>query len=202
MSRFPDEGDDLASLPLRTLRAGMGLLRAAQNRFPSPLYFAAQPTGRFNCLQGTVYLAETLVGAIAESIVRNAADLRPEHKIVHETSLLSRSIYEVQSQRDLRVLDLTIPELGRYRLDARIFSEYDSTTQEQPYRWGPAWAAHANALGLDGLMYRSRHHTDSLCIALFRHVEADLTWTPLYAMADDRVLEVLEDLFDWSVLRT
>lgn len=154
MSRFPDAGDVLDELPRHTLDAGTGFFRAAQNQFPSPMHFATQPNGRFNGPQGTLYLAETLIGAVAESIVRNVAEMRPEQKIVHESSLKAHSIYMVRSGHDLRVLDLTVPELGRFQLDARIFSEYDSTTPERPYHWGPAWASHAHDLGLDGLRYR------------------------------------------------
>lgn len=201
MSRFPDAGDVLEKLPLCTLNAGAEFYRAAQNRFQSPLYFATRPTGRFNCPQGTVYLAETLIGAVAESIVRNVAEMRPAQRIVHESSLKARSIYVVTSGRNLQLLDLSVPELGRYRLDARIFSEYDRTAPERPYHWGPAWASHAHDLGLDGLRYRSRHHTNSLCIALFSKVETELSWTSWCTMDDDRVLEVLEEVFDWSVLR-
>lgn len=201
MSRLPDDGDILAALPLQVVPTGTTLFRATKNHYLSPLYFSTDTSGRFNCTQGTLYLAETLTGAMAESIVRNAAELTQDQKITHESSLQERSIYEVAIQDDLQVLNLSVPELGKYRFDSRIFSEYAGSGSERPYIWGPAWAAHAHGLGLDGIRYRSRHHTESHCLALFGHTAAAISWNHRHTLMDDAVLQILEDIFDWAILR-
>lgn len=96
-------------------------------------------------------------------------------------------------------MDIARPDLARYRLDARLYAEYDDGGLHE-YRHGPEWADHLRNLGLDGILYPSRHHTASRCLALFERETATLTHDSLGALWDHaEVLEVLESVFDWGI---
>lgn len=76
MSRLPAITDVVGNLPCRTLPAGSGWHRITGLAYPSPLYFDRGAGSRFNPASGTfgaLYLAETLTGALTESLCRNAA---------------------------------------------------------------------------------------------------------------------------------
>jgi RES domain-containing protein len=202
VSRLPDAGDRLEQLPVWSVPAGSRWLRIAAHRFPTPLFFNRAPGGRFNPRSrrfGTLYLAQTLVGAIAESICRGAAQRPVDGRTVSEIYLRSRSLYRIEIGAALRLADFTVSRLARYRLDARIYAEYDAEGPNE-YRHGPEWADHLQTLGLDGILYPSRHHTASQCLAVFQRESLPLDHRSLGTLWEqDEVLEVLETEFDWSI---
>lgn len=201
MSRLPSDEDSLEHLPLSVIETPSRWLRIARIEHRTPLYFNRMPGGRFNPTSGrfgTLYCARDLVGALAESVCRGAAGLPPDARVVSEAGLAAQALYEIRILVELRVADFSVPNLARYGLDARIFSEYEDALAE--YRFGPIWADHLCSLGLDGILYPSRHHTRSLCLALFERDEADLDWQFIGTLLEsDRALAVLETVFDWGI---
>ena len=225
MSRFPDAGDDREHLPITSLAASTWL-RVSAGKFESPLHWSVGHTGRFTPASGavgTLYLAETLTGSLAESVCRDAVWLRACEKFTPVHDLQQLDLHEIGLPEAIQVLDLTVPHLARYRLDAQIWSQRDF---RNGYQWGPAWAAHAISLGLNGILYFSRSHTQSRCLALFgspseshgsasydsapydkdRHIiepavtQPGITWRKRYSLMSDEVLECLEKEFEWGLI--
>ena len=206
MSRAPDNGDTRNTLPIKRLAEGETWERIGSNAFPSPIHWSKEAGGRFNPASedfGVCYMAADLRGAVAESICRNVAGLDESQKFTSETALARKSRYQITLQKELCVLDFTVPNLAAYRLDALITSEYNLVEvggiRKAEYRWGPLWADHASRIGLDGILYRSRHHTDAICLALFERPPAGLYANCLSDCNTDAVLEVLEEDFDWGL---
>lgn len=203
MSRLPAVTDDAGNLPCRTVPAGSDWHRITGLAHASPLYFARAAGSRFNPASatfGTLYLAETLTGALAESLCRNAALKARTHRFTPLADLGARGDFLVTIRPALRLLDLTVPNLVRYGLTADLYAEYDGRLA-RPYRWGPAWADHVHGLGLDGICYPSRHHTACICLALFERPFADCEWQ-LVARLDRHfeALRLLSDEFDWAIV--
>lgn len=140
MSRLPAVTDDAGNLPCRTVPAGSDWHRITGLAHASPLYFARAAGSRFNPASatfGTLYLAETLTGALAESLCRNAALKARTHRFTPLADLGARGDFLVTIRPALRLLDLTVPNLVRYGLTADLYAEYDGRLA-RPYRWGPA----------------------------------------------------------------
>lgn len=203
MSRLPEVTDDENSLPCRFLPAGSRWHRIARLAHASPLHFDRAAGSRFNSGSasfGTLYLAETLTGALAESLCRNAALRLRCHRHTPLPELAARGDYMVTIGVPMRVLDLTVPNLVRHGLTADLYGEYDAR-RPVPYRWGPAWADHVHGLGLDGILYPSRHHTACICLAVFERSITDFRHA-LVAPLDrhPEALRVLDEVFDWAIV--
>lgn len=202
MSRLPNNDDRLDNLPITRIKRESRWLRISRTAYPSPLFFNTAPGGRFNPKSGefgTLYCARDLVGVLAESICRGAANMPRNQRIVSADELAAQGLYQIDIAAPLRVADFTIAHLARYGLDARIYAEYEESDEE--YHFGPAWADHLRTLGLDGILYPSRHHTTSQCLALFEQTDRELSWVLLSTLLNSEpVLKVLEDTFDWGII--
>lgn len=200
MSRLPDPGDIRGELPETVIRAGASFLRLSPSSHSNQLYFSVQ--GRFASAAAGVtslYLADSLETAIAETICRNAATRAPSEKFVSLTTLQRLGLYRFDIQRDLVLLDFGVVNLARYRLDANIYADWSSG--EPAYRFGPAWAERAAALGFDGIRYPSRHYPAGVAIACFEPVKnrSIATYT-LLRVGDDRTIRrILYEEFDWGI---
>ncbi len=202
MSRRPRAEDTRERLPVMPLAAGSDWLRVTSTCHDAPLYFDRQPGSRFNAHSqrfGTLYCARTVVGVLAESICRNAAELEPHLRIVPSAYLANQGLYRLSIKEPLTVANFTAPQLARYGLDARIFAEYQGGPQ--PYEFGPHWADHLFDAGLDGILYPSRHHLLSPCLALFEHPERTIEYQLLSTLIhSDEVLHALLEVFDWGIM--
>ncbi|QCF28095.1 RES family NAD+ phosphorylase [Hydrocarboniclastica marina] len=200
MSRLPVSTDTLAELPVSTLASGQRLYRVNETGYPSPVFYSTSAENRWTPVAGSpgvCYLAISKTGAIAESVCRNSAYLEEEEKIVSLNALSTKGMYEIHLTEPVQVLDLTVSNLGRYRLDATILSDYDQT-RSPPYKFCPAWASHAVSLGLHGILYRSRHVIDEPCLALFEG-SASLQSSLFDDLRHPELLAILEEQFGWAV---
>ncbi len=201
MSRLPESSDTLDSLPINTVDAGSRYYRVNSIGHPTSVFYSRSRQNRWTPLAGSVgvcYMAEMEVGALAESVCRNAAQLRVAEKFTSIDELHRLGMYGLQVQGSVDVLDLTVPNLSKYRLDAGILADYDKSAWP-PYRFCPAWATRAVDLGLGGVLYRSRHHVDQLCLALFG-LDVLVDEVRLGTLDENHYLGILEDEFDWAIV--
>tara|TARA_R110000824_G_scaffold131955_2_gene294235 strand:- start:488 stop:1099 length:612 start_codon:yes stop_codon:yes gene_type:complete len=202
MSRLPQSTDTLDSLPIKVLTPSKVLYRVSSTKHQSPVFFSKFSGNRWTPQEGEpgiCYFSLSQTGAIAETVCRNAAFLEESEKHVSLIALSKLGMYSVGFDSPIRVLDFTVSNLGRYRLDAGILADYDPG-REPPYKFCPAWSSHAVSLGLDGILYRSRHAVDEFCLALFQNAYTD-NHSVFSATCLDYpdYLAILDDVFDWAI---
>jgi len=200
MSRFPEDTDTLQSLPLKTIQLGTYFYRVSSTEHNSSLFYSESPQNRWTPKGGSpgvCYMAESPVGALAESVCRNVAHLTESEMFSSLNTLRKLGMFELGLRNSITVLDLTVAHLGRYRLDAAILGDYDESASP-PYRFSPAWASHSVELKLAGVLYRSRHKIDEICLALF-DVGTVIVEGRQGTLDDYRYLEILEKQFNWGL---
>ncbi|GGH27649.1 hypothetical protein GCM10007036_36320 [Alsobacter metallidurans] len=138
------------------------------------------PDGEF----GTLYAAQELTGAFAETVLRRAA------RIVAWPSVRRRSWSTLELQRDVDVAQLHGGGLAWHGVTSDICSGDD---------YGPPQLLSLAfySRNLDGIAYRSRHNNDEICYALYDRVtpaELKLVQTSAFAeypaVADDLLNKV------------
>lgn len=161
-SASPDLPDDC--LVVR-LPEGTPLVRVHW-RDKSPVWFGPKsgdlPSNRFdapNGEYGTLYGAESLAGAFAETVLRKAA------RIIAWPLVAKRSWSVLELRRDLQLAQLHGDGLAWHGVTGDICTGDD---------YGPSQALSLafHEKGLDGIVYRSRHNNDQLCYAIFDRVLA------------------------------
>ncbi|OXS14612.1 hypothetical protein CGX12_13385 [Zobellella denitrificans] len=203
MSRLPEALDVLDKLPTTPIPAGSAWLRGSSLEYDGPLFFNSEPGGRFNPYEGnfgTLYLAKNLVGVLAETVCRGAAEKRLDERVVSLDELKKMACFRCKIKEPLLLLDFTVPNLAKYRLDARIYSEYDGSSPGKEYIFGPLWADLAQSLGCNGILYPSRHHTTSHCLALFNPPSLTHSYAQLHTFEHADVLTILDEEFDWGII--
>ncbi len=201
MSRLPETTDTVDNLPIKVIRLDDSLYRVNSTEFKSPVFYSKASNNRWTPLEGepgVCYFALSETGAIAETVCRNAAYLDEAEKSVSLESLSRLAMYEIVSGYRITLLDLTASNLARYRLDAGILADY-APGLTPPYQYCPAWASHAVSLGLDGILYRSRHAVDESCLALFEGSSARLAPARIATLDHPDYLAILEEEFDWAI---
>lgn len=203
MSRQPESTDTLENLPIKKLnqKECNSLFRVASTKYETPINFSTASKNRWTPLDGVTgvcYFSASRTGAIAETICRDAAYLTEDEKVVSGQLLCNLTMYEITLNGPLNVLDFTVSNLGRYRLDSNILADYDRSLSP-PYRYCPAWASHARSLGLAGIFYRSRHAINEHCFALFKGAASISNIKELYTLDHPHPLAILEDEFDWGI---
>jgi hypothetical protein len=124
----------------------------SRNRFDAP-------GGEFR----VCYLALSPEAAFAETFLRN-----PGRRLLDQSTVEQRSLSELATTRPLAVARLFGPELARLGATAEVTHGPD---YENARRWSSALWLHPMAP--DGILYKSRHDDDELCLALFdRHDDA------------------------------
>jgi hypothetical protein len=185
-------------LPIDVVSARTSLYRVHRSTFP-PIFFGpgpgAPPTYRFDSASGAfgvLYAASDFACALVETLARN-----PLRRMVAEADITSRAVSVLRSRRDLRVVRLHGAGLQRLGLDNSI-----STGPYAPCgAWSDALFAHPDAP--DGLVFRSRHDPDRLCLALFERPDVEFDAEPPAPLVD-RLAEVASilDLYGKSVAMT
>lgn len=136
------------------------------------------PAGQF----GTLYAAQGLRGAFAETVLRKAA------RIIAWPVVEKRAWSVLELQRDVDLAQLHGDGLAWHGVTSDICAGDD---------YGPSQALSLalHGKGLDGIAYRSRHNNDEICYALFDRVEtAVLRVIETHAFAEAPA--VAEDLID------
>ena len=116
MSRLPDKGDTKSKLPTRKIQASSTWFRVSPRQYRSPIHWSTSPQGRFNAASqhfGTLYLAENLTGALAESVCRGAAYLYDYEKIVSESQPNMLGLYLLELKKPIEVVDSARPLIGK-----------------------------------------------------------------------------------------
>ncbi|HYH81466.1 MAG TPA: RES family NAD+ phosphorylase [Longimicrobium sp.] len=164
-SAAPGPPPDLArrTLPLRVLEPGAPLWRV-HDASRDPVWFGpaacTPPRSRFDAPGGefgVCYLALSPEAAFAETFLRN-----PGRRMLDTTLLASRSLSELTPARPLTTVRLYGPGLARTGATAEVTHgpAYDLARS-----WSLALSAHPSRP--DGILYKSRHDDDELCLALF-----------------------------------
>ncbi|EKX56457.1 hypothetical protein D516_2969 [Rhodobacter sp. AKP1] len=167
MPPLPPPDIDIRAPLIRTVPAGARLHRFHERAF-APIWFGRTGTGRLDNpahAYGVLYVAEGEGGAFSETFLR-----RPGFNLI-DPALLARKSYAVlASRRDLILARLHGPGLGVIGATAEV------THGGLPYDAPQAWskALHDHPARFDGILYRSRHDDDELCLALFDRAEPDI----------------------------
>lgn len=150
-------------LALRTLAAGTLLWRIHDLR-REPVWYGpapgAPPTHRFDAPDGefhVCYLGLSPAASFAETFLRN-----PGYRLVDASTLATRSLTPLVTTRHLRVVRFHGPEAARIGATAEVAHARDYPLAR---RWSHALWSHPKAP--DGILYRSRHDDDEVCLALF-----------------------------------
>lgn len=160
------------------LAAGTRLFRIHW-RGKDPIWFGpapgALPGNRFDAPAGeygTLYVAEALKGAYAETILRKA------ERIIAWPIVEKRSWSVLELQRDVDVALLHGDGLGHHGVTSDICTGDD-------YGSPQALSLAFYSRGIEGIVYRSRHNNDQICYALFNLIAAsDLKVIETHHFAD------------------
>jgi hypothetical protein len=166
-------------LPIDVIPAGAPLVRIHRLAHP-PIFFGPGPgvpqTFRFDSAGGAfgvLYIASSLAGALAETLLRN-----PARRMVAHGQIASRASTEIRPGRELNIVQLHGSGLQRVGCDNAI-----STGPYDPCGpWADALWSHPAAP--DGLAFRSRHDPGEICIALFERSDLNLSATATTPLTD------------------
>jgi hypothetical protein len=178
LPRPPAAGFGKQPLPIRELKGRW--FRIYRNDLPNAcaLYFGRHASGRFDAPRrsfGVCYAAMAMSGAFIEVFGRNPHPRHPMRQ-VDPLELAARSI-AVFSAAKLRLVDLAGDGLSKLGLTVSILA---TTKYETTRAWSQVFHAHPGKP--DGILYRSRHDPEQLCIALF-----DRASKKLRVEADERL---------------
>lgn len=149
-------------LPITTIQAGQILQCIHRTQLDpifygpgsgnDPVYHFDSTSGRF----GVLYIGHAFAGAFAETILRN-----PQRLMVAEREIASRSVTELASKRDLRMVTMHGAGLQVLGTDNAI-----STGPYEPCGiWADALWEHPDKP--DGIAYLSQHDPCEVCFAVF-----------------------------------
>ncbi len=141
------------------------------------IFFGRDTGNRFSAPAGEygiLYLGESTAAAFVETF-GHATGFR----FVQRSELAVRAISTVESNRPLRLVDVTGPGLARMGADNRLCDGDLGIAS----RW--AMALHGNHSSPDGLYYRSRHDPSERCAALFNRASGIVNCVHSDNLADD-----------------
>lgn len=178
-----------AKLPITTVPAGQVLHRIHRSHLEpvfygpgagvDPIYRFDSTSGRF----GVLYIGHAFAGAFAETILRN-----PQRLMVSEREIIGRSVTELKSRTDLRLV--TMHGSGLQALGT------DNSISTGPYEPCGAWA---DALWdhpeePDGIAYLSRHDPGEVSYAAFERgtIAFDVSVTHPLATKQSEVAALLD----------
>ena len=169
--------------------------RLNPSNYDSALYFDRSGMGRYDGSSqsyGILYVAEAVEGAFIESFGRSHGA-----KGVAEADLRNRSLFEIESNRQLTLVDLWGSGLVKIGADARITSGSD-------YELSRAWAEaiYLHPSKVDGLRYYSRHDNTQLCCGLFDRTSVHLKEQNKGNIVDSnpRLLANILERYDYALL--
>ena len=159
---FPPDWLKTAKLPITVVPAGKVLHRIHRTHL-DPVFYGpgagGDPIYRFDSSSGRVgvlYIGHSFAGAFVETILRN-----PQRLMVSEREIVSRSVTELVSRTDLRMVTMLGSGLQALGTDNSI-----STGPYEPCgAWADALWDHPEEP--DGIAYMSRHDPGEVCFAVF-----------------------------------
>ena len=156
----------------------------------APIYFGRTGLNRFDAPDsefGVLYLGDSPHCCFVETYGRSD---RGAHRIVTRRELSERHFSSIESDRPLRVVDLTGAGLARLVADNRLATGDYRVAQ----RWSATLWSHSDQP--DGLLYRSRHDPSLQCLALFDRAEGTLSTEDLGSLVDTTNLALLGTILD------
>ena len=144
-------------LPI-TLESGL-FYRLNPAGYASAIYYDASGCGRFDLKGqlGVLYLGKTIEAAFIETFGRNLGQ-----RFVSRDMIKTRSLFAIESDRPLKLLQLYGAGLAKLGVDSELSSG-------RKYRLPRLWceAIYSHPQQVDGIYYMSRHDNTQLCCSLF-----------------------------------
>jgi len=183
----PDPPEDIATrkLPLVQLKSAMYRIHKSQY---SPLYYGNSGRSRFdapNREYGVMYVGTDSCSCFIETF-----GWQTGYKVVAISELRRYSISQLQSQRQLTLVDLTGPGLARIGADARVCDGEHRLAQ----KWALSLWKHPE--NVDGIYYRARHDPSRYCAAIFDRAQADIAIEKTQSCWSDSFRETLVNILD------
>lgn len=159
-----------------TLESGL-FYRLNPAGYASAIYYDASGCGRFDIKGqlGVLYLGKTIEAAFIETFGRNLGQPFPALKrqglrltafrgqrFVSRDMIKTRSLFAIESDRPLKLLQLYGAGLAKLGVDSELSSG-------RKYRLPRLWceAIYSHPQQVDGIYYMSRHDNTQLCCGLF-----------------------------------
>lgn len=141
-----------------TLESGL-FYRLNPASYASAIYYDASGCGRFDIKGqlGVLYLGKTIEAAFIETFGRNLGQ-----RFVSRDMIKTRSLFAIESDRPLKLLQLYGAGLAKLGVDSELSSG-------RKYRLPRLWceAIYSHPQQVDGIYYMSRHDNTQLCCGLF-----------------------------------
>lgn len=175
-------------LPITTIRAGQ-ILPCIHRAQLDPIFYGPgsgnDPAYRFDSTSGrfgVLYIGHAFASAFAETILRN-----PQRLMVAEREIASRSVTELASKRDLRMVTMHGACLQVLGTDNAI-----STGPYEPCGvWADALWEHPDKP--DGIAYLSQHDPGEVCFAVFeRDIALEVHTTRSLTIMQHEIAAVLD----------
>ncbi len=184
----PDPLPDLATfdLPLSTTRQPWFRCHPAGL---DPIYFGRSRRHRFDAPGaefGILYAAADAHCAFIETFGHETGEV----DFVTLEALAARGLCRLEPRRELRLVELSGAGLARLKADARLTSGSIAIAQ----LWALALFEHPEQA--DGIIYRSRHDPDRLCVAIFDRARDSLAASPLGSFADPSQARLLASVLE------
>ena len=141
--------------------------------YESSLYFGKNSEFRFDDpgrSYGVLYAGNCVPVAFAESYGHDVNDIPPDMRILDVDDLRQRHVFKLETNRALKLADLSGPALPVLSMDATIFTIPD---YDLPQRWS-AWI-HGLSAKYDGIYFQSCKLSTEYNIALFERCSAALS---------------------------
>lgn len=183
----PEPPPDLASRDLPLIQIKDLWFRIHKSQY-SPLYYGSSRRNRFDAPSqeyGVMYVAADVCGAFIETFGASTGI-----RVVALSELRLCSVSQLQSERQLALVDLTGSGLARIGADARLCDGEHGLAQ----RWALSLWRHPE--NLDGIYYRARHDPSRYCAAIFDRAQADITIAQTQAYWSDDFRETLAYILD------
>jgi hypothetical protein len=169
--------------------------------FDSAIYFDCEASrrhrsgkGRFDSGKldyGILYAGQNERGAFIETFGRNLGI-----RTVSQIALQQRNLFEITSDRPLKIVDIWGANLSKLGIDSRI----SSGDYEVSRAWAKAIYQHPQKV--DGICYHSRHEDTEICCGLFERTGGILRAKNLGNLIDSnsRLLAKILKHYDYSLI--
>ena len=153
--------------------SGQAMLRFNPSGYESSLYFGKNREFRFDDPErkfGVMYVGNCVPVAFAESFGHDVNDIPPDMRILDEHDLRLRHVFRLESNRALKLADLSGSALPVLGIDATIFTIPD---YDLPQRWSAR--IHGLSAKYDGIYFQSCKLSTEYNLALFERCLAVLS---------------------------
>lgn len=173
------------SLPITVIRRVWYRIHGAHR---DAIFFGSSTNSRFNAPAGeygVMYVAGDEHGAFIETV-----DYQLYFNAIRPSVLAHRCLSRIESDRALRLVDLTADGLARLGADSRLTTSDYAVAQ----RWSLAFQNHQDEP--DGILYRARHDPSRLSAALFDRVSQVVRAERVGILTDPSLAPLLARLLD------